>query len=71
MQIEQFKRETEKAVLVVVEVENAIGRRAAEFWFPKSQVKIEGSTLIAPAWLERAKLVEKYGENVGRSTWFN
>lgn len=71
MRIEQIKRETEKAVLLVVEVENAIGRRAAEIWFPRSQITIVGEEFSAPAWLVAAKLTDRYGECVARASWIN
>lgn len=71
MHIESIKRETEKAVLVTVEVENVAARRAVDFWFPKSQIKIIENALVAPDWLVRAKLIEKFGENVGRASWIN
>lgn len=71
MHIESIKRETEKAVLVTVEVENCAGRRAADFWFPRSQIKIEGNKLDAPVWLVRAKLVDKFGAHVGSASWIN
>lgn len=68
MKIEQIKKETEKAFLLTVEVETAAGRRAADLWWPKSQITIEGDTLTAPEWLVRAKLAEKFGS---ASAWIN
>lgn len=68
MNIEQIKKETEKALLLTVEVESAAGRRAADFWLPKSQITVEGSTFTAPEWLVRAKLTEKFGS---ASAWIN
>lgn len=52
--------ETEKAVKIVVRVENVhleqeIIRWA---WFPKSQLKVEDNKILAPGWLIRAKLRE-------------
>jgi len=71
MKIEKIVRETEKAVLVTVEVENGAGRRAVDFWFPRSQITITDGVLDAPDWLVRAKLIEKFGDHIGRASWIN
>jgi hypothetical protein len=68
MKIEQIKKETEKALLLTVEVETAAGRRAADLWWPKSQIAVSGDTFTAPEWLVRAKLAEKFGTH---SAWIN
>lgn len=52
-------RETEKAVMVTVEVESFWGLKTADVWFPKSKL-VDGR---APLWLIKAKedeLKEKF-----------
>lgn len=58
--IHNIKRETEKALLITVEIENPINSKLMDFWFPKSQVSVDGNRLNAPKWLLRAKLDEKF-----------
>lgn len=71
MTIEKIVKETEKAVLVQVEVENCTGRKPVSFWFPKSQITIEEANLFAPDWLIRAKLEERFGQHLADSMWIN
>ena len=65
--IEKIVRETDKAVLITCEIEWAGARLGREIWFPKSQIKVEDSTLLCPAWLAKAKL----NDVAPRGAWFN
>ena len=51
IRIESIERETEKAYLVAVEIDTAAGRRAAQVWFPKSQIEMGDGFAMVPAWL--------------------
>ena len=58
------KRETEKALLLDVEVDTQAGRKGRQIWFPKSQIVSKNkSTYEFPGWLVRVK-EEELGSNV-------
>lgn len=65
--VEKVVRETEKAYLVAVEVENGAGRRGKEVWWPKSQVKMHDGYMEVPEWLVEAKL----NDMGARGAWMN
>jgi len=45
--IDEIKKETDKAWLVSIEGE--------DYWFPKSQCRIDGNTIVMPIWLAEDK----------------
>jgi hypothetical protein len=54
--IKSVKHETPKAWLTILEDNQ-------EIWFPKSQCKIDGTTISAPRWLVKEKgLLDQYDE---------
>jgi predicted transcriptional regulator len=67
------ERETEKAMLLQVEIEFQHKRSAKSLWFPKSQLKIDASGIFATAWIINEKksqvtdeIARSRGENAAR-----
>ena len=57
-----IERETEKAVLLNVEIEFQHKRSAKSMWFPKSQLKMDESGIYATAWIiteKRAQVIDE------------
>ena len=44
---EEIKKETDKAWLITIEGD--------DYWFPKSQCRIEGDTIVMPIWMAQDK----------------
>ena len=57
-----IEKETEKAVLLSVEIEFHNKRSAKSLWFPKSQLKIDESGIFATAWIMTEKKAQIVGE---------
>lgn len=58
------ERETEKALLLDVEIDTASGRKGRKIWFPKSQTKIVDGIVFAKKWIFDKKS-EQLADEIG------
>ena len=65
----EIKKETEKAILSVVDFDSQVGIQTKEVWFPKSQVTVSGDSIYMPVWLAEAKTADQPAHYFGFYDW--